>query len=63
MIRESQILYENETHWVLDKDTNTFEVYRKTITHSERRAIIGKSLGLQRAIDEADRRHKLEKAR
>lgn len=56
MLTENKILYENPTHWVLDVGVNGFEVYRKTITHSIRVARIGRSLGIERAISEADRR-------
>ena len=57
MLKESDILYENNTHWVFDAGEKGFEVYKKTITHSVRVACIGKSLGLQRAIDEANKRN------
>jgi hypothetical protein len=62
-LAESDILYENPTHWVLAVGSKGFEVYRKTITHSVRCASIGHGpapqLGLTRALAEADRRHAL----
>jgi hypothetical protein len=57
MTKESEILFENPTHWVFDAGTKGYEVYRKTVTHSERVSIIGRSLGLDRAILEANNRH------
>jgi hypothetical protein len=57
MLKESDILFENPTHWVFDAGKKGFEVYRNTITHSERVASIGRSLGLDRAILEANNRH------
>ena len=58
MIKESQIVYETPKHWVLDCGSKGFEVYRKTITHSERCAIIGFTgdKGLERAKQEIIRR-------
>jgi hypothetical protein len=58
MIKESQIVYETQKHWVLDLGSKGFEVYRKTITHSERCARIGFSGadGLARAKAEIERR-------
>lgn len=59
MLKEKDIAYENPTHWVL-RLAKGFEVYRNTTTHSVRCARIGYegNKGLQRAIAEADRRHK-----
>jgi hypothetical protein len=57
MLKESDILFENPTHWVYDAGKKGFEVYQNTITHSVRVAIIGRSLGLDRAILEANNRH------
>ena len=57
MLKESEILFENPTHWVFDAGNKGFEVYRNTITHSVRVASIGRSLGLERAILEANKRH------
>lgn len=59
MYQEKDIAYENATHWVLSVGAKGFEVYKKTITHSVRVAQIGHgaTLGLPRAIAEADRRH------
>jgi len=56
--RESDIMFENPTHWVLRTET-AFEVYQIGITHSTRRAIYGKGLAnaLTRAIADAERRH------
>ncbi len=62
MHTEDNIAYENSTHWVLDDPKKKFlEVYRIGLTHSERCAQIGRGLPdpLQRAIEEADRRHAL----
>jgi hypothetical protein len=58
MIKESQIVYETLKHWVLDCGSKGFEVYRKTITHSERCSVIGfqGSKGLERAKQEIERR-------
>jgi hypothetical protein len=61
MLKESDILYENATHWVYDAGAKGYEVYRNTITHSERVASIGRSLGLDRAILEADKRNERSK--
>ena len=57
-LQEEDILYETPSHrfWVLDVGARGFEVYAAGATHSTRVASIGLSLGLQRAIDEADRR-------
>lgn len=58
MYKESQIVYETPKHWVFDNGSKGFEVYRKTITHSERCAIIGYTgtIGLERAKAEIERR-------
>ena len=58
MLKESQIVYETPKHWILDLGSKGLEVYRKTITHSERCAIIGftGSKGLERAKQELNRR-------
>lgn len=53
-MRETDILYETKTHWVC-KGRKAFEVYRNESTHSVRCAIIGFSLGLDRAIAECDK--------
>ena len=57
MIRESDIVYERGTYWVLRVKTG-FEVYRNGITHSTRCAQIGfqGEKGRQRAIEEINRR-------
>ena len=60
MLKESEILFENPTHWVFDAGRKGFEVYRNTITHSVRVASIGRGLGLERAIQEANKRHERE---
>ena len=57
MLTENQIAYENSTHWVFDDGKNAYEVFRNGITHSTKCATIGRSLGLAKAIHEADRRH------
>ena len=58
MTQEKDIAYENATHWVLDRGSKGFEVYRNTSTHSVRCASIGYTgqQGLSRAIAEADQR-------
>ena len=58
MFKESQIVYETHKYWVLDLGSKGFEVYRKTITHSERCARIGftGTNGLDRAKLEIERR-------
>ena len=61
-LEEKDIAYETSGFWVLripsGKLKDTFEVYRKTITHSERYAIIGYKgeKGLNMAIAECNRR-------
>jgi dGTP triphosphohydrolase len=60
-MKEQYILFENPTHWVYDAGVKGFEVYRNTITHSVRVAVIGRSLGLERAITEANNRHERTK--
>lgn len=66
MYKESDIAYENATHWVLDKGKGWFEVYRKTVTHSVRCATFhfsnDASYALIRAISDADRRDAKEAA-
>lgn len=57
--QEKDILHETTNFWVLDVGKNGFEVYRKTLTHSVRCASIGRSLGLDRAINECERREAL----
>ena len=61
MYTENQIAYENATHWVLDDDKNDYKVLRNGITHSTKCATIGRSLGIERAIMEADRRNSVVK--
>ena len=56
--RLEDIRHETHDFWVLDVGANGFQVYRKGITHSTKVASIGKSIGLQKAIDECDRRQK-----
>lgn len=61
MPREKDILYENETHWVLRVPTG-YDVYRTGTTYSTRVAQIGwpnSELGRTKAINEADRRNGL----
>jgi len=64
MYREEDIAYENDTHWVLNVGAKGYEVYRKALTHSIRvsRIGLGETLGLPRAIVEADRRDALATA-
>jgi len=57
-MRESDILYETATHWVMSVPTG-YEVYKIGITHSTRCARIGwpdSDKGLNIAIAEADKR-------
>ena len=59
-MKESDILYENQSHWVMSVPTG-YEVYRIGCTHSVRCAQIGwpnSDKGLSRAIFEADKRNK-----
>lgn len=58
MIKEPQIAYETNKYWVLDLGSKGYEIYRKTITHSERCARIGfiGAKGLERAKAEIERR-------
>ena len=62
MIKESDIVFESGRHWVLNLGSKGFEVYRNTITHSERCAVIGYTgeKGLERAKQEVERREKLQ---
>jgi len=53
-------LYENGDFWVTQTD-KAYEVYKTGITASVRYATIGKSLGLDRAKKECDRRADLAK--
>lgn len=52
------VAYEKGAHWVLRLPNGHYEVYKTGITHSTRCAYIGwtDEKGLQRAIDEANRR-------
>lgn len=60
---EDDILYESGKHWVcMSANGRAYQVFRTGLTHSVLVATIGKSLGLQRAIDEAERREAKEKA-
>lgn len=61
MYTEDQIAYENATHWVLDDGKNDYKVFRNGITHSTKCATVGRSLGIERAILEADRRDSVVK--
>lgn len=58
MYRLKDILYESasKNFWVLDVGDKGFAVMRVGATASSQVAAIGRSLGLQRAIDEANRR-------
>lgn len=55
------IKYETSDYWVLSVGPKGFEVYQKGLTHSTRVASIGhgETLGLSRAIAEADKRQAL----
>lgn len=58
--REEDIKYETHDFWVLDVGQKGYEVYRTGATHSTRVTSIGHgeppTLGITRAIAEADRR-------
>ena len=56
-MKESEILYENGDYWVC-KAKKGYEVYKSGFTHSTRCAVIGwdGQKGINRAIQEADRR-------
>ena len=54
------IVYESGKYWVL-KVEHGFDVYKTGITHSTRCAQIGESLGLERAIQEIERRQTEDK--
>lgn len=56
--QEKSIKYETKDFWVLDVGEKGFEVYQTGITASTRVASIGhgETLGLPRAIQEADQR-------
>lgn len=56
--RLQDILHETHDFWVLDVGIKGYQVYRKGITHSTKVASIGKSIGLEKAICECDRRQK-----
>ena len=57
---EDQIKYETTDYWVLEVGPRGYEVYESGLTHSTKVASIGlgdgPTLGLERAIKEADRR-------
>lgn len=55
-MRESDIVYENPTHWVL-RVAKGWEIYRIGVTCSTRCATIGRGIPVSRAIEEADKRH------
>ena len=62
-MRESDILYENATHWVMAVPTG-YEVYKTGLTHSVRCARIGwpkSDKGIARAVVEADKRDKQQR--
>jgi hypothetical protein len=56
--QEQDIKHETKNFWVLDCGKKGFEVYQTGITHSTRVASVGhgETLGLPRAIQEADKR-------
>ena len=58
MMKESAILYENRGYWV-SKERRGFKVWKTGPSHSVLVSTIGFSgeIGLQKAIDEADRRY------
>jgi hypothetical protein len=51
---EADIKHETAHFWVLDAGRKGFQVFQTGITHSTLVASIGRSIGLQRAIDEAE---------
>lgn len=57
-----KIVYETRNFWVCDIGKKGFEVYKAEVTVSKKIASIGlgKNLGLQRAIEECDRRQAQE---
>lgn len=61
----SDIKYETDGYFVLAVGARGFEVYRKTSTHSERCAQIGfqGQRGLDRAIEECNRREGVDAAK
>lgn len=58
-MKESDILYEKGDYYVI-KSKHGFEVYKNGLTHATRCAQIGYKgeVGLQKSIDEIDRRIK-----
>lgn len=61
----SDIVHETDGYFVLAVGARGFEVYRKTSTHSERCAQIGfkGQRGLDRAIEECNRREEMVRAK
>jgi hypothetical protein len=57
------ILYSNPSHYVIDAGKKGYEVYRHEGTAAVRAASIGRSLGLDRAISEANKRHDAQSVR
>jgi len=59
-MKESDIVFESNNYWVLNVNKKGFEVYKKTITHSVRCAVIGYdgADGLEKAKQEIQRREK-----
>lgn len=60
MYKEKDIAFETSNYWILDKGGKGFEVYKKTITHSVRCAVIGYdgADGLEKTKQEIQRREK-----
>jgi hypothetical protein len=60
MTIEKDIIFETNDHWIFDAKDKGFEVYKKTITHSIRVAVIGYKgqLGIDKAKQEITRREK-----
>jgi hypothetical protein len=60
MTTEKDIIFETKDHWIFDAKDKGFEVYKKTITHSVRVAVIGYKgqLGIDKAKQEITRREK-----
>jgi len=57
MLTEKDIMYENGKFWVL-RTKKSYEVYEVGVTHSVRRAVVGRSFpnALERAKQTCDKR-------
>ena len=61
MLKESDILYENNSCYVIDGGKSAYEIYQNKLAHAVRVGIIGKNYGIERAILEADKRANMTK--